>query len=143
VCRNRPADVPIPPAIASRPSDPRGYPVPAITPWENAVPQFASPSMKRVFLCGHPTEMHGLRRGDPAQPLWRVVDSGESEMLAEGLAAGVGASCARIPHHQAGGRVGGTGNAEVVGSQIPCHFLQGSLTPMSCQRSAARIEHEN
>ncbi len=80
----------MPPAIASRPRDPRGYPVPAITPWENGVPQFASLSMRRVFLCVTQRRCTVCGLEVPPGSLWRVVDTEETEMLAEVLAAGIG-----------------------------------------------------
>lgn len=80
----------MPPAIAARPRDSRGYPVPAITPWENGVPQFASLSMRRVFLCVAQRRCTVCGLEVPPGPVWRVVDTEETEMLAEVLSRGVG-----------------------------------------------------
>jgi hypothetical protein len=35
-------DIPMPPAVATRPRDERGYPVLAITPWAGGAPKFAA-----------------------------------------------------------------------------------------------------
>ncbi|TKG66255.1 hypothetical protein [Prauserella endophytica] len=78
----------MPRAVAARPRDQRGYPVPAITPWQDEVPQFAELSAQRMFLCavqGRCT-VCGLPLGD--EPVWRVVDHENAELVAAALTAG-------------------------------------------------------
>ncbi|QMU74554.1 hypothetical protein GXW83_00900 [Streptacidiphilus sp. PB12-B1b] len=79
----------MPPTVQARPRDPRGYPVPAITPWEGDEPQFALTdhgrsadcALKRLCsVCGGPM---------PRGPVWRVVGAAESAAIAQALAAGL------------------------------------------------------
>jgi hypothetical protein len=85
----RPADVPMPPAVAARPRDERGYPVLAITPWADGRPRFAATGTARSFLCA--VERRCSICGTPmaAGPVWRVVGGLEAEAIATALAAGV------------------------------------------------------
>src|SRR5262249_30614834 len=46
----QPDRVPMPPAVAARPRDDRGYPVPAITPWLDGRPMFAATSTSRTLI---------------------------------------------------------------------------------------------
>ena len=43
--------VPMPSAVEARPRDVRGYPVPAITPWEDGEPRFALTDHGRSAEC--------------------------------------------------------------------------------------------
>ncbi|WP_344447089.1 hypothetical protein [Kitasatospora nipponensis] len=79
----------MPPSVDSRPRDARGYPVPAITPWEEGgQPQFALTDYARSAQCanGRLCSVCGtlMARG----PVWRVVGATESEAIAGALAAG-------------------------------------------------------
>jgi hypothetical protein len=47
----RPAEVPMPAVVAARPSDARGYLVPAVTPWPDGRPEFARQSTPRTLVC--------------------------------------------------------------------------------------------
>ncbi|MEU4656833.1 hypothetical protein AB0G32_23360 [Streptomyces sp. NPDC023723] len=71
----------MPTGIAARPQDDRGYPVPAITPWEDGSPQFANTSMRRVFLCVEERRCTVCGREMKPGPVWRVVDGDEAEMI--------------------------------------------------------------
>lgn len=80
--------VPMPPAVRDRPRDRRGYPVPAITPWEQDEPRFALTDhgrsaecarLRRCSVCGTVMEQGSV---------WRVVGAAESAAIAEALAAG-------------------------------------------------------
>jgi hypothetical protein len=44
-------DVAMPSAVALRPRDPRGVPIPAITRWESGLPVFREASGERQLLC--------------------------------------------------------------------------------------------
>lgn len=82
------ADVPLPPAIAARPRDPRGYPVPAITPWTDGVPQFGVTSVERTFLCAVERRCSICATVMPPGPVWRVVGEDEAEAIAAAIAEG-------------------------------------------------------
>lgn len=84
----RVADVTMPTGITSRPRDERGYPVPAITPWEDGTPQFASTSLGRVFLCVAERRCTVCGREMQPGPVWRVVDGDEAEMIDAVLSLG-------------------------------------------------------
>lgn len=84
----RVADITMPTGIITRPRDERGYPVPAITPWEDGVPQFASTSMGRVFLCVAEHLCTVCGREMKPGPVWRVVDGDEAEMIDTVLSVG-------------------------------------------------------
>lgn len=80
--------VPVPPEVGARPRDARGYPVPAITPWDGDQPQFALTDYRRSADCaqGRRCSVCGglMARG----PVWRVVGATESAAIAEALVAG-------------------------------------------------------
>jgi len=80
--------VPKPAPVEARPRDARGYPVPAITPWQDGRPQFALTDYERSAACarGRLCSVCGtlMDRG----PVWRVVGAAESAAVAEALAAG-------------------------------------------------------
>ncbi|MEV6966965.1 hypothetical protein AB0M47_17800 [Hamadaea sp. NPDC051192] len=84
----RPADVPMPAAVAARPRDDRGYPVLAITPWADGQPRFAATGTARSYLCA--VERRCSICGTPmaAGPVWRVVGGAEAEAIAAAMAAG-------------------------------------------------------
>jgi hypothetical protein len=82
------ADVPIPAAVAARPRDARGYPVPAITPWENGEPRFASTGVARSFLCAVERLCSVCATPIGPGPVWRVVSGPEADAIDEALAAG-------------------------------------------------------
>ncbi|MEU6973508.1 hypothetical protein AB0A71_38475 [Kitasatospora aureofaciens] len=77
----RVTDITMPSGIAERPHDDRGYPVPAITPWEDGVPQFANTNMRRVFLCVEERRCTVCGKEMQPGPVWRVVDGDEAEMI--------------------------------------------------------------
>jgi hypothetical protein len=76
-------DIPMPPAVAARPRDDRGYPVLAITPWEDGAPRFAATGTARSYICA--VERLCSICGTPidAGPVWRVVSGAEADAIAE------------------------------------------------------------
>jgi hypothetical protein len=76
------SDIPMPPAVAARPRDDRGYPVLAITPWEDGVPRFAATGTARSSICA--VERRCSICGTPiaAGPVWRVVSGAEADAIA-------------------------------------------------------------
>jgi hypothetical protein len=76
-------DIPMPPAVAARPRDDRGYPVLAITPWEDGQPRFAATGTARSYICA--VERRCSICGTPmaAGPVWRVVGGAEADAIAE------------------------------------------------------------
>ncbi|HEY3528773.1 MAG TPA: hypothetical protein VGK78_06445 [Nocardioides sp.] len=72
----------MPPAIAARPRDARGYPVLAITPWRGGVPDFAVTSPARILVCAveRRCSICGLPLGKG--PVWRVVAADEAAVIA-------------------------------------------------------------
>jgi hypothetical protein len=71
-------EVPMPIAVAARPRDDRGYPVLAITPWQDGQPKFGFTSTERVMICAVERRCAICgRRLVPGQA-WRVVASGEA-----------------------------------------------------------------
>ncbi|MET8954054.1 hypothetical protein ACWEO4_17475 [Streptomyces sp. NPDC004393] len=80
--------VPMPPTVAARPRDTRGYPVPAITPWEGESPQFALTDYARSAECARKRLCSVCNEPMPGGPVWRVVGAAESAAIGEALAAG-------------------------------------------------------
>ncbi|MFF4342765.1 hypothetical protein ACFY00_22900 [Kitasatospora sp. NPDC001540] len=80
--------VPEPPAVAARPRDERGYPVPAITPWEDGRPQFALTDHERSAACARERLCSVCNTLMPLGPVWRVVGGAEAAAIGEALAAG-------------------------------------------------------
>jgi hypothetical protein len=81
-------DIRMPPAVATRPRDSRGYPVPAITPWVDGIPQFASTGLARTFLCAVERRCSICGTEIPDGPVWRVVGGEEAVAIAAVLADG-------------------------------------------------------
>ncbi|MEV4560598.1 hypothetical protein AB0K51_26880 [Kitasatospora sp. NPDC049285] len=80
--------VPMPPTVDARPRDERGYPVPAITPWEDGRPQFALTDYERSATCARERLCSVCNTLMPRGPVWRVVGATESAAIAEALASG-------------------------------------------------------
>ncbi|MFG3203639.1 hypothetical protein [Streptomyces sp. NPDC048192] len=80
--------VPMPAAVEARPRDARGYPVPAITPWEGEEPQFALTDYERSAACARGRLCSVCNQGMPQGPVWRVVGAAESAAIGAALAAG-------------------------------------------------------
>ncbi|MGW0882526.1 hypothetical protein [Streptomyces sp. NPDC002671] len=78
----------MPAGVAARPRDVRGYPVPAITPWEEDGPQFALTDYERSAQCAAKRLCSVCNQGMPQGPVWRVVGAAESAAIGEALAAG-------------------------------------------------------
>ncbi|WP_329177190.1 hypothetical protein [Streptomyces sp. NBC_01477] len=78
----------MPQSVDARPRDVRGYPVPAITPWEGDQPQFALTDYERSANCARERLCSVCNVLMPRGPVWRVVGAGESAAIAEALAAG-------------------------------------------------------
>lgn len=99
-------EVPKPAAIAARPRDERGYPVLAITPWEDGEPRFAVTGTARILICA--AERRCSICGTPMapdEPVWRVVAGEEADAMAAALATGTpyenAASTVEPPGHRA------------------------------------------
>jgi hypothetical protein len=81
-------NVPTPAVIATRPRDARGYPVPAITPWVDGVPQFATTGVARTFLCAVERRCSICACRLPDGPAWRVVGGAEADAIAATASSG-------------------------------------------------------
>ncbi|KOV67576.1 hypothetical protein [Streptomyces sp. MMG1121] len=77
----------MPAGVEARPRDVRGYPVPAITPWENDEPRFALTDYDRSAECARGRLCSVCNRPMPQGPVWRVVGAAESAAIADALAA--------------------------------------------------------
>jgi len=80
--------VPMPPAVGGRPRDVRGYPVPAITPWQEGAPQFALTDHGRSAACARDRLCSVCGAPMAPGPVWRVVGAAEAEAIAGARAAG-------------------------------------------------------
>ncbi|MFF7632446.1 hypothetical protein ACFZB9_04740 [Kitasatospora sp. NPDC008050] len=79
----------MPAAVAARPRDVRGYPVPAITPWEEGAPSFALTDYERSAQCARGRRCSVCGELMPRGPVWRVVGETESAAIGAALAAGL------------------------------------------------------
>ncbi|MBB5870206.1 hypothetical protein F4553_003585 [Allocatelliglobosispora scoriae] len=101
----RVSEIPMPAAVAARPRDERGYPVLAITPWEDDQPRFAATGTARTYLCA--VERRCSVCGTPMAegPVWRVVSGAEADAIADAIDAGVAyrnaAATVEAPGHRA------------------------------------------
>lgn len=80
--------VPMPQTVQTRPRDARGYPVPAITPWEGEQPQFALTDYGRSAECARQRLCSVCNTLMPRGPVWRVVGAAEAGAMAQALADG-------------------------------------------------------
>ena len=78
----------MPATVEARPRDSRGYPVPAITPWQGDEPQFALTDYGRSAECARQRLCSVCNTLMPKGPVWRVVGAAESSAIREALAAG-------------------------------------------------------
>jgi hypothetical protein len=78
----------MPAAVAARPRDERGYPVPAITPWENGLPEFAATGTARSFLCAVERRCSICATPIEPGPVWRVVAGVEADAIEAAQRAG-------------------------------------------------------
>jgi hypothetical protein len=78
----------MPALVAGRPRDERGYPVPAITPWEDGVPQFAATGTARTYICAVERRCSICATPMAVGPVWRVVGGAEADAIDEAVAAG-------------------------------------------------------
>lgn len=78
----------MPPALAARPRDARGYPVLAITPWSGGKPDFAVTSTARILVCAVERRCSICATALGKGPVWRVVSGGEAAAIARTLDAG-------------------------------------------------------
>ena len=78
----------MPPAVAARPRDRRGFPVPAITPWEDGEPRFAANGVARVAICAAERRCSVCGLVMAPGPVWRVVSGLEAEAITDARAAG-------------------------------------------------------
>ena len=74
-------DIPTPSAVAARPRDSRGYPVPAITPWEDGEPRFAATGVARTFLCAAERRCSICATEMAPGPVWRVIGGEEADAV--------------------------------------------------------------
>jgi hypothetical protein len=75
----------MPAAVAARPRDARGFPVPAITPWVDGQPRFALTGVARTFLCAAERRCSICATEMPPGPVWRVVGGAEAEAIADAI----------------------------------------------------------
>jgi hypothetical protein len=75
------ADIPMPAAVAARPRDERGYPVPAITPWQDGEPRFAATGTARSYLCAVERLCSVCGTAMAPGPVWRVVAGPEADAI--------------------------------------------------------------
>lgn len=78
----------MPAAIAARPRDGRGYPVPAITPWVAGEPRFASTGTARTYVCAAERRCSVCGSEMAPGPVWRVVAAAEADAIGAALASG-------------------------------------------------------
>ncbi|WP_035800626.1 hypothetical protein [Kitasatospora mediocidica] len=78
----------MPQTVQTRPRDARGYPVPAITPWEGDEPQFALTDYGRSADCARERLCSVCNTLMPRGSVWRVVGAAEATAIGEALAAG-------------------------------------------------------
>lgn len=78
----------MPATVEARPRDTRGYPVPAITPWEGDEPRFALTDYDRSAACARERLCSVCGTLMPRGPVWRVVGAAESAAIRDALAAG-------------------------------------------------------
>jgi hypothetical protein len=78
----------MPAVVAARPRDARGYPVPAITLWEDGGPRFAATGVARSYLCAVERRCSICATEIEPGPVWRVVSGPEADAIDEALAAG-------------------------------------------------------
>ena len=81
-------ELPMPARVAARPRDERGYPVPAITPWRDGVPQFALTSVPRSYICAVERRCSICADVMEPGPVWRVLAGPETEGVVAARAAG-------------------------------------------------------
>jgi len=98
-------EIPKPARVAARPRDERGYPVPAITPWRDGVPQFAITGAARTYICAVERRCSICADVMAPGPVWRVVAGPEADAIAAARAAGHRylnrAATAEAPGHRA------------------------------------------
>lgn len=81
--------LPIPAAVAVLPHDPRGYPIPAITPRDaEGRPAFAVTGTARALICAAERRCSICGRAMAPGPVWRVIAAAETEALATARAEG-------------------------------------------------------
>jgi hypothetical protein len=83
----QPRQVPMPAAVAARPRDPRGFPVLAITPWRDGVPDFAVTSPARILVCAVERRCSICGLGLGKGLVWRVVAADEAVAIVADPAA--------------------------------------------------------
>ena len=95
----------MPPAVAGRPRDARGFPIPAITPWADGTPQFGLTSTARTFLCAFERRCSICAATMPPGSVWRVVGGEEADAIGDAITEGRAfrnaAPTAEAPGHRA------------------------------------------
>jgi hypothetical protein len=91
----------MPSAIAARPRDARGFPVLAITPWRDGVPDFAVTSPARILVCAVERRCSVCGLGLGKGLVWRVVAAEEAvAMVADPTAYENAAGTVEPPGHR-------------------------------------------
>lgn len=129
--------VPKPPTVDARPRDVRGYPVPAITPWEGGLPQFALTDYERSADCARQRLCSVCDVLMPRGPVWRVVGAAESAAIGEALAAG-------LPYRNMAPTLEGPGHrACMLYASMVCPYLArpNARRGMDAQAPDAMTEH--
>lgn len=72
----------MPAAVAARPRDERGYPVPAVTPWPDGRPEFARQSTPRTLVCLDERRCVVCGTKMPPGPVYRPVDGEAADLIA-------------------------------------------------------------
>lgn len=87
--RMTPRATPVPPAIAALPHDPRGYPIPVITPRDaEGRPTFAITGTARTLICAVERRCSICGTTMPPGPVYRVIAAAETEALSAAHTAG-------------------------------------------------------
>jgi hypothetical protein len=97
----QPDQVPMPAALAARPRDVRGFPVLAITPWRDGVPEFAVTSPSRILVCAVERRCSICGFGLGKGAVWRVVAADEAvAMVSDPTAFENAAATVEPPGHR-------------------------------------------
>lgn len=122
--RVQPDAVPTPHAIRARPRDPRGYPVPAITPWVDGAPVFAATSTSRTLICAVERRCSICGTAMDLESVFRVVAAEEAQAIADALKNG-------------GGYANAAGTAEAPG-HLACMLYAAMVCPYLARPNARR-----
>lgn len=71
----------MPAAVAARPRDERGYPVPAVTPWPDGKPEFARQGVPRLVICLDERRCVVCGTKMPPGPVYRFADGEATDVI--------------------------------------------------------------